>query len=332
MLKSNISLNYLRRVFVKLKNVLLVAHPSPDIDCLAAMKVIKKILNEYFYKRVTLYSKDLINKNFKEIFDFKDNEILNEVNLSEFDCIIAIETGNYKRFLEALKIDIDQANNILKNKVVLNFDHHASNDLFGNYYYVDTNACSINEALYDIIVDTEINIDEEIANYLVMGIVSDTGNLKYSSLSSKSLKILSDLRNLVNWSEIFYKVNKKSFNEYKLLSVFYQRLQIEDKIAYSYILKSDLEKLGMNIEDVNNIVENLDYLDQVEIYFNVLELDDNKSKVSLRSRRIPIREIAEQFGGGGHNLAAGFRIKQDPINAINSILPILKNAIKKGVS
>lgn len=332
MIKSNISLNYLRKLFIKIKKVLLVAHPSPDIDCLAAMKVIKKIFNEYFYKKVTLYSKDLINKNFKEIFNFKDNEIVNEIDLSEFDCIIAIETGNYKRFLEALKIDIDQANNILKDKVVLNFDHHVSNDLFGNYYYVDINASSVNEALYDIIVDTEINIDEEIANYLVMGIISDTGNLKYSSLSSKSLKILSDLRNIVNWSEIFYKINKKFFNEYKLLSIFYDRLQMEEKIAYSYLLKSDLEKLSMNIEDVNNIVENIDYLDQVEIYFSVLELDENKSKVSLRSRSIPIREIAEQFGGGGHNLAAGFRIKQDPIKTINSLLPILKNAIKKGVS
>ncbi|MCX7870720.1 MAG: DHHA1 domain-containing protein [bacterium] len=328
MLKSNISLNYLRKLFIRVKNVLLVAHPSPDIDCLAAMKVIKKILKDYFYKKVILYSKDPINTLFKNIFNFEENEIVNEVNLSEFDCIIAIETGNYKRFLEALKIENNDSQTIFKEKIILNFDHHASNDLFGNYYYVDTSACSINEALYDIIVDTEINIDEEIAHYIVMGIISDTGNLKYSSLTSKSLKILSELRNLVNWSNIFYDINKKSINEYKLLSIFYSRLKIEDKIAYSYVLKSDLEKLNLSLEDVNNIIENLDYLDETEIYFNVLELEKGKSKVSIRSRRIPIREIAESFGGGGHNLAAGFRIKKDPIQTIDTILPVIKNLVR----
>jgi len=333
MIKSNISLNYLRKLFIKVKNVLLVAHPSPDIDCLSAMKVIKKILNDYFYKKVTLYSKDPINKNFIEIFNFKENEVINNLEnfISDFDCIIAIETGNYKRFLEALNLENNSYEENLKDKIILNFDHHASNDLFGSYYYVDTDACSINEALYDIIVDTEINIDEEIANYIVMGIISDTGGLKYSSLTSKSLKILSELRNLVNWSEIFYKINKKSINEYKLISIFYDRLKIEEKIAYSYILKSDLEKFNLNLEDVNNIIENVDYLSEVEIYFSVIELEENKSKVSIRSRNIPIREIAEGFGGGGHNLAAGFRIKKDPIQTIGTLLPILKDTIKKGV-
>jgi phosphoesterase RecJ-like protein len=329
MIKSNISLNYLRKLFIKVKNVLLVAHPSPDIDCLSAMKVIKKILNDYFYKKVTLYSKDPLNKNFIEIFNFKENEVINKINLedfiSKFDCIIAIETGNYKRFLEALNLENNNYQEILKDKIILNFDHHASNDLFGSYYYVDTDACSINEALYDIIVDTEINIDEEIAKYIVMGIISDTGGLKYSSLTSKSLQILSELRNLVNWSEIFYEINKKSINEYKILSVFYDRLKIEEKIAYSYILKSDLEKFNLNLEDVNNIIENVDYL-------SVIELQENKSKVSLRSRNIPIRKIAEDFGGGGHNLAAGFRIKKDPFQTIDTLLPILKDAIKNSVT
>jgi bifunctional oligoribonuclease and PAP phosphatase NrnA len=335
MIKSNISLNYLRKLFIKVKNVLLVAHPSPDIDCLSAMKVIKKILNDYFYKKVTLYSKDLLNKNFIEIFNFKENEVINKINLediiSKFDCIIAIETGNYKRFLEALNLENNNYQEILKDKIILNFDHHASNDLFGSYYYVDTDACSINEALYDIIVDTEINIDEEIAKYIVMGIISDTGGLKYSSLTSKSLKILSELRNLVNWSEIFYNINKKSINEYKILSVFYDRLKIDEKIAYSYILKSDLEKFNLNLEDVNNIIENVDYLSEVEIYFSVIELQENKSKVSLRSRNIPIRNIAENFGGGGHNLAAGFRIKKDPFQTIDILLPILRDTLKNGV-
>jgi len=335
MIKSNISLNYLRKLFIKVKNVLLVAHPSPDIDCLSAMKVIKKILNDYFYKKVTLYSKDPLNKNFIEIFNFKENEVINKINLedfiSKFDCIIAIETGNYKRFLEALNLESNNYEEILKDKIILNFDHHASNDLFGSYYYVDTDACSINEALYDIIVDTEINIDEEIAKYIVMGIISDTGGLKYSSLISKSLKILSELRNLVNWSEIFYNINKKSINEYKILSVFYDRLKIEEKIAYSYILKSDLEKFNLNLEDVNNIIENVDYLSEVEIYFSVIELQENKTKVSLRSRNIPIRKIAEDFGGGGHNLAAGFRIKKDPFQTIDTLLPILKDTLKNGV-
>ncbi|MFN3995965.1 MAG: DHH family phosphoesterase [bacterium] len=317
MLKTNVNFFDLRRVFIKVRRVLLVAHPNPDLDCLCAMKVIQFLLYRYFAKKPVLYSRDSIPARYKHLF----SDVVNNVNVDDFDCIIAVETGSLNRFKEVIG-NIDS-------KIIINIDHHVSNDLFGNYYYVDVNSSSVNEVLYDIIKHTGIPIDGDIAYYLVMGVISDTGGLSYNNVSSKTLAMLSELRNYVDWQEIINTVKSKNFDYYKMLKVLYSNLKKEDKIVYSYITFEELEKLekeGFNKSELDNVIENLVFISEAEVFFTILEIEKNYCRVSLRSKEKNVEKIASKLGGGGHEKAAGFRIRKNPQEVINLLIKEIKDS------
>ncbi|MCS6956085.1 MAG: DHHA1 domain-containing protein, partial [Candidatus Calescibacterium sp.] len=315
MLKTNVNFFDLRRIFIRVKNVLLVAHPNPDLDCLCAMKVIQFLLNRYFAKKATLYSKDPVPSEYKNLF----SDVVNTVVIDNFDCIIAVEVGSFSRFSEV----IDKTDS----KIIINIDHHVSNDLFGNYYYVDINSSSVNEVLYDIIKQTGIPIDSDIAYYLVMGVISDTGGLSYNNVGSRTLAMLSELRNYVDWQDIVRTIKSRNFMYYKMLAILYNNMKKEGKIVYSYITNQEfceLEKKGFKKEDINNVVENIFFIQEAELFFVVLEVDPNYCRVSLRSKEIDVEEIASYFGGGGHKRAAGFRMKKTAQDVIDLILKKLQ--------
>jgi len=321
MLKTNVNFFDLRRIFIKVKNILLVAHPNPDLDCLCAMKVISLLLRRYFAKNCVLYSRDPIPTPYVHLFA----DIVKEVDSRDYDCVIAVEMGSLKRFKEVLDYN---------NQIVLNIDHHISNDLFGDYYYVDASASSVNEVLYDIIRQTGIPIDSDIAYYLVMGILSDTGCLTYNSVTTKTLSVLSELRNYVNWNEIIKTIKAKNFHYYKLLSVLYSNLKKVDNIVYSFITIEELEKLikdGFLKEDISDVVNTIVFIKEAEIFFVVLEVEDTFCRVSLRSNGFDVESIANKFGGGGHKQAAGFRIRKKPFEVVNILLNEIQELYSKNL-
>ncbi|MEN3014828.1 MAG: DHH family phosphoesterase [bacterium] len=314
-MKTNINFFELRKLFIRVKNVLLVAHPNPDLDCLCAMKVIQFLLNRYFAKKPVLYSKDPIPSQYSDLFC----DVVNSVDVQNFDCIIAVEVGSFNRFKEVV--------GNTDSKIIINIDHHFSNDLFGNYYYVDVDSSSVNEVLYDIIKQTGIPIDSDIAYYLVMGVISDTGVLSYNNLTSKTLCMLSELRNYVDWNSIIRKIRSRSFEYYKMLSTIYRNLDRYDEIVYSYLSFDDLqelEKLGFKRGDLNNVIENISFVSQGETFFVIFEVEPSFCRVSMRSRSIDVESIARKFGGGGHKKAAGFKINYD----YKSLIQVLINEIK----
>ncbi|MCS7164729.1 MAG: DHHA1 domain-containing protein [Candidatus Calescibacterium sp.] len=315
MLKTNVNFFDLRRIFIRVKNVLLVAHPNPDLDCLCAMKVIQFLLNRYFAKKPVLFSKDPIPSDYRNLF----TDVIHEVDINNFDCIIAVELGSYKRFTEVVPI--------MDSKIIINIDHHISNDLFGNYYYVDVNSSSVNEVLYDIIKQNGIPIDSDIAYYLVMGVISDTGMLSYNNVSSKTLSMLAELRNYVDWQDIIKTIRSRKFMYYKMLSVLYNNLVKRGRVVYGYVTSDEftkLESMGFDKADINNVIENIFFIHEAELFFVVLEIEPEYCRVSLRSREIDVEEIASSFGGGGHKRASGFRIRKKPQEVIEILIKKLE--------
>ena len=50
-------------------------------------------------------------------------------------------------------------------------------------------------------------------------------------------------------------------------------------------------------------------IDTVKIGICLLEMDNDFYKVSLRSKGADVNAVARMFGGGGHTLASGCKIK-----------------------
>jgi len=75
--------------------------------------------------------------------------------------------------------------------------------------------------------------------------------------------------------------------------------------------------------DVEGIAELLLNTKDVEISVLLYERENGEIKISLRSRSTNVGEVAKQFGGGGHHLAAGANVKGNIYEIREQVLALL---------
>lgn len=85
---------------------------------------------------------------------------------------------------------------------------------------------------------------------------------------------------------------------------------------------------GVTKSDLDAVIGAIRNVDGVEVALFVYQLDENKFKASLRSKRyVDVSEIAVSFGGGGHVRAAGFDIEGSLEDVIEKVLKKINNVI-----
>ena len=287
---------------------IVTSHISPDGDnigsTLSMYNSLKKLKKNVYY-----VLDDTPPKNLE--FLLKDVNILksNEFNIDKFN-IISLDCGDRKRICLSDEIK-DKAQKIIC------IDHHASNDKYGDLNYIDTNASSTCELVYNVLVayNKKYNIDlidENIATFLYTGLVTDTGNFMYSNTHPTSFDMAKNLllkgakkENIIQ--NIF---QSNSANYYKLLGEALNTLDIIDnKVACISINKEMLKRNIISFNDVDGITSYTRDIEGVEVGILLKEKKDNEIKVSLRSKSyVDVSKIAQSFGGGGHIKAAGCTI------------------------
>ena len=287
---------------------IVTSHISPDGDnigsTLSMYNSLKKLKKNVYY-----VLDDTPPKNLE--FLLKDVNILksNEFNIDKFN-IISLDCGDRKRICLSDEIK-DKAQKIIC------IDHHASNDKYGDLNYIDTNASSTCELVYNVLVayNKKYNIDlidENIATFLYTGLVTDTGNFMYSNTHQTSFDMAKNLllkgakkENIIQ--NIF---QSNSANYYKLLGEALNTLDIIDnKVACISINKEMLKRNIISFNDVDGITSYTRDIEGVEVGILLKEKKDNEIKVSLRSKSyVDVSKIAQSFGGGGHIKAAGCTI------------------------
>jgi phosphoesterase RecJ-like protein len=86
---------------------------------------------------------------------------------------------------------------------------------------------------------------------------------------------------------------------------------MEKRMVFSVLTEDDLKEIGATDEDLDGFVELLNNLPQAKFAL-LLRQDGEVVRGSLRSepeKDVDVSRIAKSFGGGGHRLAAGFKIK-----------------------
>ena len=194
--------------------------------------------------------------------------------------------------------------------IVINIDHHISNNIFGDYNYVG-DLSSTSEILFDFIKEAGIEFDHGIAESLYTGIVNDTGNFKHSNTTQKVFKTASELLEYgVKPNEVIKNFfNTKSMEKLKLtghvLSNF--KFVTDQKLTYYYMSEAELNELKVGKGDTSGLVELLLSYEDASVSLFLKE-DKGYIKGSLRSKYdVDVNALAGLFGGGGHIKAAGFK-------------------------
>ncbi len=198
-------------------------------------------------------------------------------------------------------------------EVLLNIDHHISNQGYAKFNIVVPDAAATCEVLATLFLELDLLVDPTMAEALYLGVNTDTGRFKYSSTSENVFRICADLckcgANIAHVSRALY--GQFTFNRFQLLTRFLQSIQLNKagNVGVGVLTFKDYEETETVRNQTEGFVEYVRSIKGVAVAV-FIEKNENSYKSSLRSLDGGVRVdlVAAQFGGGGHKTAAGLSI------------------------
>lgn len=233
----------------------------------------------------------------------------------------------------AIVLDTSNANRIDDERwksaeKVIRIDHHILIEHYCEEELVDEKAAATCEILSLLFKENDEKLSSECANYLYSGLIADTINFTISSTSSRTLSAAAYLLNfeidIVARNMEHFGAHYKDFCYESWLRT---QLCFEDGVGYAIADQIDFERFHLNFKEAKEKVFVFSGIYEVEIWalFTQMDVAENGEPIytcSLRSRTIPLDDIANAYGGGGHRCACG--IKYLTRQQIYSLLEDLK--------
>lgn len=278
------------------KTIIIHRHVRPDPDAYGSTFGLKEILQaSYPDKQIFVTGEHEESLDFLEKPDQVDDEQY------EGALVIVTDTANTER------ID-DQRYST--GASLIKIDHHPNDDAYGDLLWVNTQASSASEMIYELYEEGKTTANwqmtDNAARVLFAGIVGDTGRFMFHSTSQKTFDIAGDLiRYNFDRTELFngmYEVERKLLH---LQGHIYQQFVMDGNgAAYIKLPHKLLEEYGVSATETSLLVGSLGNVKGIKAWIMFIEEED-QIRVRLRSKGPIINELAKQYGGGGHPLASG---------------------------
>ncbi len=302
-----------------LKSTLIFTHINPDGDTLSCAFALKYALEKLNVK-ADIVSPDGIPKKFNitKLFD----KVFTEP-LPNYDGCIVVDCSCEGQMGQPYKFFSHQ-------KLTFNIDHHTSNTRYAKYNYVsNTSANAIN--IYELIVALGVSIDEYLANTLLVGIITDTGNFAHSNTDTRTFEVAMELSkkggNVAKLNMLLFKNQSKE--RAKLYVEVMQNIRFfeDGRVALITITQDMLKKYGLERSDTEGFIDFPLSIAGVEVALSVFENRRELYKISFRSKNVNVSEIAGFFGGGGHINASGAVIAGAYEEVIDKLISTTKRYI-----
>ena len=299
-------------------SITILSHLNPDADTLGTALGIYALLSKDKSKKVEVVNASMalplyldFLPNFKKIkhhMDYTDSLILS------CDC------GS-----------VDRLGFDLKNRDIINIDHHQSNTRYGSINVVMAEYASASQVAFALFREL-YTIEADAATCFYAALLSDT---KYFTTNSVNEEVFNVAKDLVKAGALpdevaYHFTQRKSLSSLRLLEKALASLALshDASIATLMVTKEDIEATGATIPDMEGIVDHARSLATVEVALFAMELEDG-IRISLRSEKVDVSKVAMAFGGGGHKVAAGFTLSQCGLQ--ESIDTILKKIEELGI-
>jgi bifunctional oligoribonuclease and PAP phosphatase NrnA len=226
----------------------------------------------------------------------------------DFDVAIALDTAVQNR-LGSTTAAVGSA------KLWINIDHHPSNPRYGDLVYIDPTAPATAQILFELLTNQKFPITPAIAENLYVAISTDTGSFQYPNTTVRTFEIAAELVrggvNVGRISQLTYENFPRRRIELLRDLLATMRFACDGKLAYFSLSQASALALGVIPEDNEGLIDHLRAIRGVVVATFFEELTDGKVRVSMRSKNeaVDVCAICTQFGGGGHVLAAGARVR-----------------------
>lgn len=320
--------NTLKSLIEKSEKIMLINHRKMDWDAYGAVIWLYYILKK-LGKDIRAVNDMLPASDFDFIIDEKIMEASPDLKEYSPDLIISLDAAS----IDQLWYLYSENKEFFFERPMVVIDHHPSNPLFGSTNIVEPQKSSTCEIVYDLLVEYwyEDLIDEDIASWLLMWIITDTNSFFNTNSTPESMEVASKL--MEKWARhqeiIINLFKKKPYSRLKLWGRLMETIKdINWEIIWNVIPKELFESTGTSIEDTGWFIDEfLTTISWSKVLFLIYELPDGKIKWSFRSKddKYNMSEFCEIFGGWGHVRASGFAVEWKSIHEVeNEVVNKLK--------
>ncbi len=304
------------------KNILIISHVNPDGDTLGSMCGLYSAILENYKKKCDMLAISKIPDVYSFVPHISDVKNIEGADKSrEYDLVINVDVASIERVCDA-QILFDKA------KFTVNIDHHKTNNAYGNLNFINPDASSTGEVLFDCFNKMGWNVNLDTAACLYTAILTDTGSFRFDNTKPSTFDAAAKLVEIgVQPSDIYKKVyesDSKTLVMFQSYCISKAKFLDDDKIAYTSVYKKDMEKFSAGDDCMEGLTEKLRAIVTTRIAFVAKEMKSGGTKISMRSKFADVAEICGVFGGGGHKFAAGCTIKAPVEQAVKKMLDEIK--------
>jgi len=301
-------------------SIVIFGHINPDGDCYGSQIALRNILR-HKYPHKNIYA---VGSGLKKFFNIigKMDVVSDEVITQSL--AIVLDSNDIKR-LE------DQRAATAKDFAKI--DHHIDTFTFHEGpEIIDDKATSTCELIYLLAQENNFEIDLTAASALYLGIMTDTARFQFATNFVRMFEIAKNLCALGVDPVLLNKTNNLvPEHTLDIKSFIYSHIKKDSRgIVYATATKKDREMLGVTSQQIVGNTSLLSYVSGYPIWLIISETDIGGMQVEIRSSLHNVQRIATHFGGGGHEFAAGFTIKEFKPETIEELLNMCASAIKKG--
>jgi phosphoesterase RecJ-like protein len=300
---------------------LLICHISPDGDAIGSLVGLGRALRQMGLSP-TLACADPISSSFSHIPDTEEivSKIEGQVSDS-FDLIIALDSSDMKRLGPFSDLPG------FRDVPLLNIDHHATNVDFGDVNLVDRAASSAAEIVLHLLETMAVPLDADTATALLTGIVGDTRGFRTNNVTPQvveaALRLMKAGASLPDVAR--HALDARSTAAIRLWGEALARLQFQDRVIWTNIPLAARRAAGYTGNGDASLVSFLIGDKDADAAAVFVEREDERVEVGLRARPgFDVAQVALQFGGGGHALAAGCTLPGPLEEAQARLLTVLK--------
>jgi len=318
-------LDQIGRVLRENERFAVLSHVRPDGDALGSQLALALSLQR-LGKKVRVWNEDGMLEKYSFL---PRGDLLTKPphTAEDVDAAIALDTAIQNRLGTAFTA-------VRSAKIWINIDHHLSNPGYGDLVHVDPTAPATGQIIFDLIKSQDFPFDREIAENLYAAISTDTGSFQYPKTSARTFEVAAELVctgiDVGQLSQQLYENYPRRRVELLRELLRTMRFERDGRVASFSLSLQTAAELQVLPEDNEGLIDHLRAIRGVIVAVFFEELADGKVRVSMRSKSdaVDVCAICQKFGGGGHTLAAGARVRGTLAEVERNVLEEICDVVK----
>lgn len=316
----------IKQILKKIKeydNIVIARHIGPDPDALASEIALRDSIKLTYPKKKVYAVGNSVSK-FKY---FGDLDRIDDHNLNK-PLLIVLDVPNKSR--------LDGVNYELYDYVI-RIDHHPSVEKIANLELVDVSSSSTCEIITEIIKNSKLRMNENIASNLFLGIVADSDRFLLSTTTTRTFNLVNYLISKYNLDikKLYNSLYERPINEVKFQSYIALNMVVtENNFGYIKLDKKIMDEYNVDSSAASNMVNNFNFIKELYCWaFSSYDEKHDIYKINIRSRGPVINTVAQNYNGGGHMYASGARIhNEEDVDKLFNDLDIATKMYKETIN